>query len=332
MKSPILHGLRVLFLLLGAAFLWIVLQKIGLETLRGYLPQFRLLWIPLLLISSLWYLLYGLAWGQFIWKEGRSPSLLKLFRIKIVGEAANTLTPFNFVGGDPLRIYLLRNFLPMTQATATVVVDRTLQMMATLAVVLVGMVTAFVIIPGIPHFYRTWLPVVVGGISLFVFLFFLSQQRGFFATILGLIPTRLGRFRSQLDRKAQGLDEKILQCYREDRWAFTRALGLHLAGRLLGVLEVYLVGRWFQSDFGIITALELTALAPMVNLLFVFVPGALGIMEGAFSGVLFLLGFDPSLGIAIQMAKRLRATFWISMGFLFFGVQERRALFSSEAP
>jgi hypothetical protein len=43
--------------------------------------------------------------------------------------------------------------------------------------------------------------------------------------------------------------------------------------------------------------------------------------------VLYLLHLDPSIGITIQIAKRLRAAFWIALGLLFLGAHDRRKVF-----
>ena len=79
-----------------------------------------------------------------------------------------------------------------------------------------------------------------------------------------------------------------------------------------------------DDDFTLLAALILTALAPMVNAVFTFVPGALGVMEGAYGAVLYLMGFNPAIGITIQIARRLRAAFWIGLGLLFLGAHERK--------
>jgi len=85
-----------------------------------------------------------------------------------------------------------------------------------------------------------------------------------------------------------------------------------------------------SDEFTLFAALMLAALAPMVTAVFAFIPGAFGVMEGAFSGVLYLLNINPAIGITIQIAKRLRAAFWISLGLLFMGAHERRRVFDEE--
>ena len=68
----------------------------------------------------------------------------------------------------------------------------------------------------------------------------------------------------------------------------------------------------------------------MVNAVFAFVPGAIGVMEGAYSGMLYLLHIDPAIGITIQIAKRMRAAFWILLGLLFLGAHDRQKVWEKE--
>ena len=57
----------------------------------------------------------------------------------------------------------------------------------------------------------------------------------------------------------------------------------------------------------------------------------MGIMEGVYSGALYLLGMPPELGVTIQLLRRLRAGFWAIVAFLLMGKKERHAVEDSVA-
>jgi len=112
------------------------------------------------------------------------------------------------------------------------------------------------------------------------------------------------------------LDSHIVDFYNTNHKGFIIALSCHIIGRFLGVLEIYVIGRIVSDEFTVFAALVLTALAPMVNAVFTFIPGALGVLEGAYSGMLYLLHMDPAIGIPSN-SKRLRSAFWIYSACVF---------------
>ena len=127
-----------------------------------------------------------------------------------------------------------------------------------------------------------------------------------------------------------GLDAHIVEFYEANHRGFIIALFSHIVGRLLGIAEIYIIGTVVSSEFTFFAALVLAALAPMVNAVFAFVPGALGILEGANGGMLYLMHMDPATGITIQIAKRLRAIFWILLGLFFLGAHDRKKVWEEE--
>jgi uncharacterized membrane protein YbhN (UPF0104 family) len=55
----------------------------------------------------------------------------------------------------------------------------------------------------------------------------------------------------------------------------------------------------------------------LVNMIFVFVPGTFGVMEGAYAGTFSLFHMDPIIGASIQIIRRLRMLLWTAIGFFF---------------
>ncbi|MBI2343212.1 MAG: flippase-like domain-containing protein [Deltaproteobacteria bacterium] len=320
--------LRYLFLCFGAILLFFLIHRLGLDTILTQFAQLGWWVIPIFGLSALWYLCYTVAW-QRILQQKRPLALHSLYRIKIVGEVINAMTPANFLGGDPVRVYLLRRFFPGLQGAASVIIDRTLQSLATLGIILIGLLVAYWRIPQLPQNIRYGLPLIVLILSAFVVWIFLHQRHGLcqfgFDMLKGLRIRR--HFSPDTLSRAAELDQLIASFYRHDPQGFAWALLYHLCGRVLGIVEVYWIGRLLVPEFGLVEAVILAALAPIINLLFTFVPGAIGIMEGAYSTALFLLALPPPLGLTIQIFKRVRAGLWIVIGSLFVTTRDRQELF-----
>lgn len=326
MTKAFAKKLRTLFLLVGAVLFIVLIRKIGVASIFENIKELGWRLAPIFTIGFLWYVLYTEAWRQFLSRVGNGIGFWELFRIKIAGEAVNTLTPANFLGGDPLRIHLLKKHFATTEGAASVVVDRTLHSAATLLVIIFGITASFIGFKRLPANLRYGVPIATTIAVLFMAFVLIHQRKGFFSLLLKLCK-RFGikkEFSEKTIARFEELDSHIIDFYTADHKGFWVALACHTAGRLLGIVEIYAIGKCVAGEFTLFAALVLCALTPVINAVFTFVPGALGVMEGAYSGVLYLLHLDPAIGITIQISKRIRAALWITLGLVFLGTHERQ--------
>ncbi len=325
--------LRYLFSVIGLGlFVWLVF-KIGPSKIVTNFAKIGWYFIPVFAISIVWYLCYTLAWIQFLRPLNKKLKFRELFRIKIIGEALNTLTPMNFVAGDPARAYLLRHRFPITEGTASVVVDRTLHTIGILVVVLLGIAAAFVELKFLPKNIKYGLPIVFMVASVFVTFVFIHQQKGLF-TLIASIAQRLRikkSFSTKTLEKFEEVDGHIQDFYKKNKRGFWIALSAHIFGRFLGIIEIYMIGLAANQTFPFKAAILLGAAAPIINFIFAFIPGSLGVLESAYSGILYFLNISPSVGLTIQIIRRLRSAIWIAIGFVCLGVQGRKNLLKAEA-
>lgn len=332
MTKKIAKNFRYIFLAVGVILLFTLIRKVGLTTISENISELGWYFIPILSFSFIGFICYTEAWMEFLKRLSSGIKFWDLFKIKLTGDAVSTLTPVNFIGGDPMRIYLLRKNFPVAEGAASVVVDRTLHSAATIFIIILGIIVAFATCDPLPSNIKFGVPIVVLISTIFITFILIHQRRGFFSLILDLC-LKLGikqEFSEKTINRFTELDTHIIDFYRTNHRGFLIAFLYHFIGRLLGVAEVYTVGRIVSDDFTLFAALMLTAVAPMVNAVFTFIPGAFGVMEGAYSGVLYLLHFNPSIGITIQIAKRLRAAFWIALGLFFLGAHDRQKIWKDE--
>lgn len=320
--------LKHISLALGVIFLALLIYKVGFTTILSQIRDLGWMALWVFLIGVGWNILYTMAWNVFLKDHGSHMSFWALFRIKLAGEAVNTVTPANFLGGDPVRIYLLKKYYRWTAGAASVVVDRTLHAMATILTVILGTSLAFWKLDSIPQNIKVGLPIVLSVFIVFVVFIFLHQRRGFFSFIMDTAK-RLGikrEFSHDTIRRFEELDTDISEFYLENSKGFWAAFMLHLAGRILGIVEIYMIAEVVYPPFSFFDAWILGAVAPIINIVFTFVPGAVGVLEGASAGVLVLLGAPGSVGITIQIVRRIRQGIWIGLGFAALSVQERKQL------
>lgn len=309
---------KVVTLLVGALLLFWIIRKLGIQEL---LNGFHLLgWkmvVPILIITPC-YLLYTISWKLFLQRfDEHSIPYWTLFRIKVAGESTNTLTPLNFAGGDPVRIWLLSRFFPPQISGASVVVDRTLQILAIVTTVFLGNLAALFMLD-FPAKVRILLGSVAGLLLVVVLFFIFHQTRGLFQKLLRLSHKfHIKSFSEMTIKKVEELDGHIGNFYRRDRPLFVFCYFLHLLARLTGIAEIYCVARFLGVPMTLWGAVFFAAVIPMTNMVGGIVPGTLGILEGVMSSLFFVLHWNPAAGIVLQIVRRIRAFFWVLVGLLF---------------
>lgn len=309
---------KVVAFLVGTSLLVLVVRKVGLQSLIDGLRLlgWRLL-VPILVISPV-YLLYTTSWQLFLKRYGHlTLTFWPLFRIKLAGEAANAITPLNFAGGDPLRVWLLSRHIPVTIGGASVVVDRTLQILAIVTIIILGNLAAIYKMQ-LPLYAKNLLGITATLLLALLLLFIFHQTRGLFRALAKLSGRlRIRTFSDKTLVKIDELDRHLIDFYRQDRRLFGLCFLLHFSARLFGILELLILARFLGIPMGIWGAFFFAGVIPVTNLIGAIIPGTLGVLEGIISSLFFALHWDPAQGLVLQLARRLRALFWILLGMVF---------------
>jgi uncharacterized membrane protein YbhN (UPF0104 family) len=100
-----------------------------------------------------------------------------------------------------------------------------------------------------------------------------------------------------------------------DGWRVWASLGGHLAGRLLGAVEAWIIMAALGMPVSFAGAVFVIAVAHVfVNLAFAFVPSQLGVQEATAYALFSAVGLDPSSAVALMLARRVRGFFWNGIG------------------
>jgi uncharacterized protein (TIRG00374 family) len=325
LKALVSHRhFRTLFFILGLGLFGLLIFKFDPRALAENLAKMGYKFIFILLVALVWYLAYALAWQIFLKSLNREIHLSHVFKIKVVGEAINSMTPLSWGGGDPARIWMIKEHIPVQEGTASVVVDRTLNNLAIAVFMALGLVISFIKFSLPPYLELALILAILSIMGAAVFLWYRSHE-GLFAFFLDVLKKcRLKKdFSDKTIKNIKEIDGHISQFYKNNKKGFILAFGLHFVGRLAGVAEIYLAANFLLYPIGLLDSYLLASMAVLVNLVFVFVPGSLGVMEGAFAGVFSLLNLDPLMGASIQVTRRLRVVCFGILG-LFFMAQLRR--------
>jgi uncharacterized protein (TIRG00374 family) len=298
--------LRASPFLLGAALLASVLYTFGSVQVWDDL---RAIGWGCVVIIALEVAVSGLnarAWWHTLPSATRRGSLGRLFLVQLAGSALNDVAPAGALYGEPAKVLLLKDRVPASVTTASLLSARLAQALARALFVIVGMLAA----SRAMRFDR--LPVrtlaigfilTAAGVAAFMAL----QIRGFAAPLRRAserwqVP---GRWLQRVEHALGRVDEHLDELYRGRPWDFVASVLLSLAGLGLGVVQVWLLIKWIGLKGDWLASLAIEAFAVLVGFVAFAVPGSLGVQEGGKLLIFATLGLPLSAGLSVGVAFRV---------------------------
>lgn len=249
--------------------------------------------VPILLSILVWAVVYMLNTVSFAFVLPAEQSAAgvtrvpvhSLMRVIVAGYALNYITPFGLLGGEPYRVWYLKQYMPTSQAAWSV------GMYATMHVASHFVLWIIALLLGMDIFFNvvSFLPFIIVVIAVVAITSWLSYKRriGISTTIRSLLAEFLSRL--------VGVFEY---------WMLMRAAGLLEAS----FLDAYMV----------------VAISSLVANILFFSPMQAGTREAGVTLALALLyGGGPesaiqpeyiAIGVTISLATRIRELVWIAVG------------------
>jgi len=240
----------------------------------------------------------GLAWGAlypdrhavFIW--GR-----------LVRDGAAEVLPLSQIGGFVLgaRAMVLAHIPPVV-ASASTVVDVTLELLSQLVYTIIGLILLAWLRPG----SEIELPAIaaVAAMAVLAGLFVLAQKRGMGSVdkmlaglstlLLGARPAGCGSLRDAISD---------LHC-QPRRLAVGGAL--HMVAWVCVGCETWLILRLIDAPVGLAASLVIDSLLSGLRSMAFMVPQALGVQEGGYVLLGGLFGVSPEAALALSLIRRAR--------------------------
>jgi uncharacterized protein (TIRG00374 family) len=304
-----MKALRAVLLIGGLVVLAFLVARVGLESVMSVLS--RLAWWQLLLVCVPYGLIMAvdtLGWRYaFI---GTAPPYLRMLAARTAGEAVNIVTAFGSVGGEAVKVWLLRPAVPYDESVPSVVIAKTTSTIAQALLLLLGVLLAVTMVSVDEDVIWAMLGLLAVEILL---------VGGFVVTQVAGLVRRAGRLLAWSGlikdaSAAEQLDARLRGFYRQNWRRFLLSVSFHFGGWLLGVLETLVMLYVLSVPVGVGTAAVIEALGSGVRFATFLVPGSLGVLEGANTGVFGALGLGASAGLAFSLVRRARQGVWIGIG------------------
>jgi len=312
---------RFVLLALGMALTGVLWWKIGLGAV---LSAFSALSWRLLLLVTIPALLMvtcdTLGW-RFAFRRDRVP-FRTLLPVRLAGEAVNLTTPTASVGGEAVKAWLLRPYVPLEEGLSSVIIAKTTITISQALFLLLGLVVAWSVVPAGSVLLDSML--VLLALECVATAGFVAVQVGGAARAIGRVLERVG-VQGSAGRPSllRGVDAAFSHFYRHEPRRFGLSVGWHLGGWMLGVLESYLILRALGLSVSLGTATVIEAFGSGIGFAAFLVPARLGAQEAGDVAIFTALGFGAPTALAFSLVRRLREALWALIGFLALFLLER---------
>ena len=240
----------------------------------------------------------------------------RLWKVRMVGEALNLVLPAASMGGEPVKVVLLRSShgIGYHEGAASLIMAKTVNLLALLVFAAVGF-AIMLRVEGMPEFFFPVAGIGLVALSLGVVGFF-TVQRWRAASRLAnrLARTRIGRSLERVLEHIQEMDEHFEHFYVGQRARFACTYVLGMSGWILGAAEVYVIMWFLGRPVSFADAWLIETVAQLARIGAFFIPASLGATEAALVMIYDALFGLSALGFTVAIIRRARELVWIAWG------------------
>ena len=313
---------RIGIFAVGIALIFLVLNNFGIYQTAVALAHANVGWIFAAVLLQAGIIFFFILRLKILVGGKGYVSFGQMFRVSMSGMFISMITPLAKLGGEPLKMYMLRGNVGSHNASAAVAIESLMELLSSLFMVFVVAVIFFHDIP--PAFIT----------SLVVFLIVVGFAMGLLMKIF-LTPHWLKRMVNWLATRMAKLVEaekkdyahmfstafySLLQNKRRVFAAFLLSIGMKIFEMLRLWVIFFALGVFLPFNFAVIIW------AIILILMFIpWLPGSLGLVEFGGISAIIALGVAPSLGASSFILERL-VSFWLplAIGLVAFTIAKRR--------
>jgi uncharacterized protein (TIRG00374 family) len=314
--------LRLFLLFVGLLTLVLIVWHIGPGHIYDAAAQLGPIALLVMLIPSIiMYAIEAYGWKVTLGPSAKDIPFWRILAIRTAGEVVNMTTPTAYVGGEPLKAYLLKKHdVPMVEGLASVIIAKTTMTIAEVLFILLGIALGVWLLGGNDSSGQTVAAAFLSvgllafGTAAFVFV----QRQGLFTWLLEFlrkIGLKIGYLEAR-GEQLRSLDRTILEFYTYNRPAFYSSTGLFFLGWMAEALEVYVIISYLGGPAMALSAISIGALSVFIKGGTFFIPGSLGAQDGGNLLLLTAFGYSEVTGITFALLRRFRELVWIGIGLL----------------
>lgn len=312
--------LQVIAFLLGLALLVVVINKVGVQPIFDALLRIGFFgFLILLAVSGSRHVFRTIAMSAAVPKEHRGFNFQQAFAARLGGEAISFLTFTGPLLGEATKVALLRKRVPLTYGVPALVVDNLLYNLSVVFFILSG-ACVMLFTYNLPPLVYYSLVAIASVAALGIVGAALAAKRRIM--LLTWVLDQLARLRLSpkviLKRRQHiyHIESKVYDFYKHHPGVFFGMIGCDLLAHISSVFEVYITLRMLGYLPNIAQAYIIESLTKVINFVFAFVPGTIGVYETGTEVVLQTLGFAVATGVTLALVRKAGTVVWTSIGLL----------------
>jgi hypothetical protein len=238
--------------------------------------------------------------------------------VRLAGDAVRLLSFTGPILGETSKAVLIRKRLPMVQGMSSIIIENLSYTIGVIFVVITGL--ALFIANFSARSSVKWMGAVM-SIGMLIALIggrYIITRRVLAFSMLGrwlARKTDLPWFASQAE-SIEATETRIHDFYKRRGSTFYLVLLLDLGANLVNIFEVYLILYFIGVNVTVMLSYIIEVMMKVVNILFFFVPGQIGVLEGGNAIVFKALGLAASAGVTLSLIEKIRTLFWGGYGLL----------------
>jgi putative ABC transport system permease protein len=310
---------QVVAFALGVGLLIYVIDRVGVQPIFDALARIGLGFFLLLAISGSRHVFRTVAMSISVSPEHRRFTFMQALAARLGGESISFLTFTGPLLGEATKIALLRRRVPVVSGVSALVIDNIIYNLSVVGFILTGALVMLAFYP-LPLLVRYVLFAIAGiaatGIIVAVFA---SNRRVMLLSRAIDRMSRAGFAPHAITKRREHvyeLESHVYDFYKQRTGAFFAIFGLDFLAHASSVLEVYFALRMLGYKPLVQASYVIESLTKVINFVFGFVPGTIGVYEGGTEVILRTLGFAAATGVALALVRKAAMLFWTSMGLI----------------
>jgi hypothetical protein len=324
------HLISLLMLLAGVVLLAFLVRQAGVAEIAARVKATGAGFLVLLAVSSVRVFARAWAWLRCMNEDERKVGFWPVWRARVVGDAAGQLTTAGPIIAEPMRVRALGGRLALRSRVSSLTVESLAYMISCCLLIVAGLL-ALLAAFALSGSLRA-VSVVTVALTLFVIAFtvIVVRQRWHLASDVGAVAIRglrflgLGRKFDHRLHQLQVLEAHVFDFYAERPKDFLLVALSHAVFHLSGVAETYLTLYFAGFETSLLAAFTLEATNRVINIVFSFVPGRVGVDEASSGLLAGTLGIGATAGVALALIRKARVLVWTLLGVVFFAVDRWR--------
>lgn len=299
------HGIAFLF---GIGLLIFVIYRVGYQSVLDSVSKVGWGFVLVYALNFSRHVARAASMYFAVEPEHRNFRFRSALAARFGGEA---VTFFTFTGpflGDATKAILLKRNLPLTYGASAVIIDNILYYLTVIVMVLAG-IALLVATYGIggEAVGRVLLVAVIVSVAIFAGFVLAIKNRITpvssaisFLDKKGIAPAFLAKKRDDI-RKVERI---VFDFYHDRKRDFYTLFLVSIGVHAISVAEVYTILQMLGIEASVAAAFIIESLTKIINAVFGFIPGTVGVYEGGNGLILRILGYTAAVGLALALVRR----------------------------